>query len=397
MIDDLNLLSERVRNINFAIPIPVGQLYFPSWQRYEVAFREIFDREYYNNNGPLLNELENKLQLYLGVKHVICTGSATLGLMIAAQALELSGKVIIPAHTFVATAQSLRWAGIEPVFCDVDQSTHHIDMNKLELLIDENVSGILAVNLWGGASDVVALEAVAKQHKLKLYFDSAQAFGCRVGDVAIGNFGHLEVFSFHATKILSAGEGGCVCTNDDELAARLKAIRPSYGDENSVDIAKVANTRMSEAQAAVALMNFEDLDINMQRNENIFNLYGSRLSSIDGITLLKPSGVSQSNFQSVVCHINENKFGVSRDTLIELLKMKNILARRYFYPGVHKTLGFSGDNAFLPVTDKLNHSTIQLPIGAFVDSPVVNAICDLIQFIQHEKDYAVNLFMESNK
>jgi dTDP-4-amino-4,6-dideoxygalactose transaminase len=271
MNEYLTALCERVSSTKIEKPIPVGQLYFPDWERYEETFRDIFEREYYNNNGPLLTLLENKLQQYLGVKHVICTSNATMGLMIAAQALELSGKVILPAHTFIASAQSLKWAGLEPVFCDVDSNTHHIDVSKIEALIDENVSAIMAVNLWGGASEVSALEALANKHSIKLYFDSAQAFGCWIKDKAIGNFGDLEVFSFHATKILSAGEGGCICTNNDGLAARIKSIRPSYGASTSVNIIKVANARMSEAQAAIALLSFDDFEKNKKNNFNLFN------------------------------------------------------------------------------------------------------------------------------
>jgi dTDP-4-amino-4,6-dideoxygalactose transaminase len=397
MNEYLTALCERVSSTKIEKPIPVGQLYFPDWERYEETFRDIFEREYYNNNGPLLTLLENKLQQYLGVKHVICTSNATMGLMIAAQALELSGKVILPAHTFIASAQSLKWAGLEPVFCDVDSNTHHIDVSKIEALIDENVSAIMAVNLWGGASEVSALEALANKHSIKLYFDSAQAFGCWIKDKAIGNFGDLEVFSFHATKILSAGEGGCICTNNDGLAARIKSIRPSYGVSTSVNIIKVANARMSEAQAAIALLSFDDFEKNKKNNFNLFNQYKKRLAAIEGIELKQTTGVTCSNFQSVVCQINESIFGISRNRLIELLKTKNILARRYFYPGTHKTIEFKSTNFELPITDYLSESCIQLPIGAFVDIPTVDTICDVIELIQKMPQFFDSVMSETKK
>ena len=129
----------------FPQALPVGQLYFPSWDRYKAAMRGIFERRYYTNQGPLVQQLEGRLQDYLGVKHAICITNATIGLMMAAEALELSGKVIVPSYTFIASPQSLSWAGIEPVFCDVDPSTHQIAIDKLDSLIDPHVSGIMGV------------------------------------------------------------------------------------------------------------------------------------------------------------------------------------------------------------------------------------------------------------
>ena len=370
----------------FDAPLQVGQMYFPSWERYEASFRGIFERQYYNNNGPLLTELEGKLQQFLGVKHALCVSNATFGLMIAADALNLSGKVILPSFSFVASAQSLNWAGIEPVFCDVDPISHQIDIDKLDDLIDEHVTGIMGVNLWGGACDPVALEEYAAKRGLKLYFDSAHAFGCMVNDTKIANFGSIEVFSFHATMILSAVEGGCICTNDDELAVRIRSIRPSYGDQNSVDIKRVANARMSEAQAAIALMSLEDFPENQQKNESLFHIYEEELEVVPGISLVKPTGVTFSNYQYVVCQVDENEFGLSRDALIAVLKAENVLARRYFYPGIHRGIEYLSnsmtDKASLPVTDSLCTTCIQLPIGAMIDTNAAKTICAIIEKTQ---------------
>ena len=374
----------------FEILIPIGQLYFPSWERYEAAFRGIFERQYYTNNGPLLTELEDKLQQFLEVKHAICVSNATFGLMMAADAMNLTGKVIMPSFTFIASAQSLSWAGVEPVFCDVDPGTHQIAIDKLDSLIDSQVTGIMGVNLWGGACNPVALEQYVQETGLKLYFDSAHAFGCVVNNTKIANYGSLEVFSFHATKVLSSAEGGCICTNDDNLADRLRCIRPSYGEYKSVRITKVANARMSEAQAAIALLSLEDFPQNQQKNESLFSIYDENLESVPGIKLVKPSGVTSSNYQYAVCVVDENIFGLSRDALIEILKAENVNARRYFYPGIHRSPGFIDrlpkhfDS--LPVTDHLCATCLQLPIGAMVDHNAVVAICEIIDKCQRNSD-----------
>lgn len=362
--------------------LPVGQLYFPSWDRYEVAMRGVFERHYYTNHGPLVQQLEERLQNYLGVKHAICVTNATIGLIMAAEALELSGKVVMPSFTFIASAQSLSWTGIEPVFCDVDPITHQIDIDKLELLIDEHVTGIMGVNLWGGACDVVELENYALARNLRLYFDSAHAFGCVVDTTKVANFGSIEVFSFHATKILNATEGGCVCTNDDIFASRIRNIRSSYGAGEPTSVVKTSNGRMSEAQAAIALMSLDDFPQNQQHNETLYRKYEERLKHIPGIKLVKPAGVSFSNYQYVVCEVNPDIFGLPRDSLITVLKAENVNARRYFYPGTHRCIEYRDilpsyiDS--LPVTDYLCAACIQLPIGEMVDCNAVELICEII-------------------
>ena len=382
----------------FPKPLPVGQLYFPSWDRYERAMLGIFDRYYYTNQGPLAQELEARLESYLNVKHVICVTNATIGLMMAAEALDLKGKVITPSFTFIASAQSLSWTGIQPVFCDVNPDTHQIDIEKIDALIDDDVTGIMGVNLWGGACDPVALESFASTRNLKLYFDSAHAFGCEVGDTRIANFGSIEVFSFHATKVLSATEGGCLCTNDDLLAARLRNIRSSYGAGVPVPVVKTSNGRMSEAQAAIALMSLEDFPENQQKNKLLFDIYEAQLKHIQGIKLVKPAGVTFSNYQYIVCEVDEDVFGLSRDALIAVLKTENVNARRYFYPGSHRSIQYNHAkyNQNLPVTDYLCAACIQLPVGAMVDSRAVESICDIVDRA-HRHCHTLRPYFEMHK
>lgn len=383
----------------FKSQVPVGQLYFPSWERYEAAMRGIFERRYYTNQGPLVQELELKLEEYLEVKHVVCVTNATIGLMMAAEAMNLSGKVIMPSFTFIASAQSLSWVGIKPVFCDVNPLTHQMDIDQLDSLIDEDVTGIMGVNLWGGVCDPVRLEMYAEERNLKLYFDSAHAFGCMVGNKKVANFGSVEVFSFHATKVLSATEGGCLCTNDDELAAKLRNIRSSYGAGKSVAVVKTSNGRMSEAQAAIALMSLEDFSQNQNKNETLFHVYKEKLKVIPGIKMLTPAGVTFSNYQYVVCEIDESVFGLSRDELITVLKAENVAARRYFYPAAHRNVEFIGNsnaNA-LPITEQLCATCIQFPIGDMTDRKIVETICELLDRVHRNAGELKQFLVGSDK
>lgn len=375
-------------NPGFEQSINVGQFYFPKWDQYETAMRGIFERCYYNNNGPLLTEFEQKLGQFFGVKHAICVHNATFGLMMLADAMGLTGKVIVPSFTFVATVQALAWSKLQPVFCDVDAATHQIDLHQVRQLIDADVTAVMAVNLWGGACQPAELETLCRENGIKLLFDSAHATGCEVKGKKLGGFGDAEVFSFHATKMLSTTEGGCITTNNDELAAILASMRPSYGKEQVVDVVKVINARMSEAQAAVGLLNLADFENNRQHNEDIYRTYAKNLSGVHGVRLVEPTGVSRSNYQYIVVQIDKEQFGMTRDQLQKALLAENVNARRYFYPGVHQTIEFeaifSAQQHPLTVTEQLCESCMQLPVGANVNDQIVQKICELIRRIQQQ-------------
>lgn len=375
-------------NASFSQPINVGQLYFPEWQRYENAMRGIFERKYYNNNGPLLSEFEQQLAQFFGVKHAICVHNATFGLMMLVEAMGLKGKVIVPAFTFIATVQALAWAKLTPVFCDVDPLTHQLDLVKVRQLVDGEVSAVMGVNLWGGACQPEQLESLCNEYGIKLLFDSAHATGCEVNGKMLGGFGSAEVFSFHATKMLSTTEGGCITTNDDKLAGLLETMRPSYGKTQTVDVVKVINARMSEAQAAIGLLNLADFEKNRQHNEEIYHTYVKGLHGVPGIEIVQPSVVSRSNYQYMVLKLSAEQFGMTRDQLQHVLVAENVNVRRYFYPGVHRTIEFepvfaTQKNA-LTHTDELCRSCMQLPVGANVDILIAEKICALIASIQQQ-------------
>jgi len=372
----------------FQKKIPVGQLNFPEWVSFESSFRDIFSRQYYTNQGPLVEELESRLQDFLGVKHVVCMTNGTIALMVAAKALELKGKVICPAFTFVATAQSLSWAGLEPAFCDVNPKTHQISVDNAASLIDDNVSAILGVHLWGNSCNPDLLHEIAHKNNLHLYFDAAHAFGCTFSGVAAGNFGALEVFSFHATKVLNAAEGGCVCTNDDYLASRLRNIRSSYGAGSPVNIPLTGNGRMSEAQAAMALLSLEDYPQILERNQTFFKLYDEFVKDIPGLRLIHPAENDTSNYQYIVIEVSQDKFGISRDLLLKVLNAENVIARKYFFPGLHKIVPYCEEFPeylnTLPITDKLCERVMQLHSGQDVNRDSIYTICEIIRLI-HKK------------
>src|SRR4030067_862907 len=161
----------------------------------------------------------------VGVNHCIAMCNATIALEIATRALGMRGELIIPSMTFIATAHSLQWQEITPVFCDVDPYTYNLDPECIEKMITPRTTGIIGVHLWGRPCNPDNLQEIAKKKGLKLLFDAAHAFGCSYKERMIGSFGDAEIFSFHATKFFNSFEGGAVLTNDRELARKVGLMK----------------------------------------------------------------------------------------------------------------------------------------------------------------------------
>jgi dTDP-4-amino-4,6-dideoxygalactose transaminase len=370
----------------FSSAIPVGQLYFPDWGQYEAAVRGIIQRRYYSSHGPLVQDLEARLEAYLGVRNAVVVTNGTLGLYLVALALGLKGKVIMPSFTFIATAQAFLLAGLEPVFCDIDPLTHHMTPQTAEAVLEDGVCAVCAVNLWGGTADVPGLERWARLHGLPLIFDSAHAFGVQRAEGMVGRFGRAEVFSFHATEVMSATEGGCICTDDDELAERLRNIRSDSGIRRPMAVSLTVSARMSEAQAAIALMSLDDLGRRLACNHDIFDTYRSALRAVPGVRVVEPHGVARSNYQNVVVEISESQYGLSRDSLWAILRAEGVQVRRNFKPGAHRCVPLKTSwpqrVKALPVTDGLCQTVLQLPVGAMVTSTDAASIAGLIRAAQ---------------
>lgn len=363
--------------------LPVGQLHFPSWQRFQRLTHGIFDRAYYTNHGILAQQLEEKLCELFQVRNAITVANATIGLSLAAVGMGIEGKVIVPAFTFAATAQAMSWAGLSPVFCDINPQTHTIDAASIEpLFVKQNISAVLGVHLWGNACAVEEVEKTANQYGARVFYDAAHAVGSTYKGLPIGNFGECEVFSFHATKVLNATEGGCITTNNDDLAEILRNLRSSYGRHKNVPIPINANGRFSEFQAAFCLLSLEDFEKNCESNRQKLKAYQNGLADLPGLKFISPAKGERHNYQYVVFELDKDKFGLSRDQLVRILDMENIKARRYFIPGLHKSVPYINQpQRELPHTDELCDKVFQLPSGARTSLADIEKICHLIHFI----------------
>lgn len=346
-------------------------------------FNEILDRNWLTNAGPEVKEFEQRIAALAEVKHCIAMCNATIALEIAIRALGMSGEVIVPSLTFVATAHALQWQQITPVFCDVNPSTYTLDPAKVLNMITPRTTGIIGVHLWGRACQIDELQEIGKTHGLKILYDAAHAFGCTYKGIPIGRFGDAEVFSFHATKFLNTFEGGAVVTNNDELAAQIRLMKHFgfAGHDNVIFIG--TNGKMTEFSAAMGLTSLESMEEFREKNYRNYLQYQKELDGIPGLRILPYDAREKNNYQYVVFVMDETVTGLSRDRLIEILHAENVIARRYFSPGCHRMEPyrsyFPHAGLLLPETERLVRGLVTLPTGTAIACSDIKGICHIIR------------------
>lgn len=361
----------------------VGRPNIGNREGFIARMNDILDRHWFTNNGKYVQEFEQKLCDLMGVKHCIVMCNATIAMEILIRGLGLTGEVIVPSFTFVATPHSLQWQQITPVFCDIDPVTHNIDPKRVEEMITPRTTGIIGVHVWGRPCCIEALTEIADRRGLKLLFDAAHAFACSHNGKMIGSFGDAEVFSFHATKFFNSFEGGVVTTNNDELAAKIRLMKNfGFAGYDNVDYIGT-NGKMTEISAAMGLSSLENLEDFITINNRNYNCYQKELADIPGINLTKYNETERCNFQYIVLEVDENKTGISRDILIKILHAENVLARRYFFPGCHQMEPyrsyFPHAGLLLPQTEKLAQRVMSLPTGTGADQEAIQKICGIIR------------------
>jgi dTDP-4-amino-4,6-dideoxygalactose transaminase len=366
----------------FKQPLHVGRPNIGNRERLFERIEDMLSRRWLSNSGPFVQELERRIAEFLGVNHCIAVCNGTIGLEISIRALGLSGEVIVPSYTFAATAHALDWLGVRPVFCEVSADTHTLDPACVEKLVTPRTSGIIGVHLWGRPCDIASLADIADRHRLQLMFDAAHAFACSYRQRMIGNFGRLEVFSFHATKFFNTFEGGAIVTNDDALAARIRQMKDFGFAATDQVVSTGTNGKMNEVCAAMGLTGLESLDDFIAANRRNYCRYCDGLSGLPGIKVAAFDQTERSNFQYVVVEIDSSVAGITRDSLVQILHRENVLARRYFYPGCHRMSPYREHHPELklPVSESLSERILTLPTGSAVEVTDVGRICELIGF-----------------
>jgi len=367
----------------FSAPLHVGYPNIGNRAALLERINDILDRRWLSNMGPYSQEFEQRISDMLGVKHCIVMCNGTVALEIAIRALGLTGEVIVPSMTFIATVHALQWQEITPIFCDIAPGEFHLDPAKVESMITPRTSGIMGVHLWGRPCEVESLTKIAERWDLKLLFDAAHAFGCSHNGRMIGNFGNAEVFSFHATKCINTFEGGAIVTNDDELASKIR-LMTNFGFGGTDKVVYIGtNGKMNEVSAAMGITSMDDLSSFINVNRTNYHTYVKELTGIRGLRLLMYDERESNNYHYIVLEIDEAVTGVSRDQLADILWAENVRARRYFYPGCHKMEPYRSyfplSSLWLSETERMVKRVLVFPTGAAVNAESIRTISQIVR------------------
>jgi len=312
-------------------PIYVTRPFLPPLEELLPYLEQIWDSRQLTNGGPFHEQLEQALCDYLGVKHISLFSNGTLALVTALQALRITGEVITTPYSFVATAHSLLWNGIKPVFVDIDPKTLNLDPNKIEAAITPQTTAILPVHIYGCPCDTFRIQAIADTYGLKVIYDAAHAFAVEDAGGSILRHGDLSILSFHATKVFTTFEGGAIISSDEKTKNRIDYLKNfGFADEVTV-VAPGINGKMNEFQAAVGLAQLKHIDRVIAEREAIDRHYRELLAGISDISCL-PRPLSKQHNYSYFPILVESEYPLSRDELYAKLREQGIYARRYFYP-----------------------------------------------------------------
>jgi dTDP-4-amino-4,6-dideoxygalactose transaminase len=362
-------------------PVYVTQPYLPPLEEFIPYLEKIWESKTLTNGGPMHQQLEKELCEYLGVEHIALFNNGTIALLTALQALRVTGEVITTPYSFVATAHSLLWNGLQPVFVDIDPNTFNLDATKVEAAITSKTTAIMPVHCYGFSCDVEAIQTIADNYNLKVIYDAAHAFAVKDVGGSILRYGDLSVLSFHATKVFNTFEGGAIICPDAKTKKRIEQLKNfGYVDEVTV-VAPGINGKMSEINAAFGLLQLKHIDKAIIRRKEISRRYTEALQDVKGIKVVAPPSGIEANCSYFPILITE-EYTLSRDALYQKLKVNNIFSRRYFYPlisdfSMYRSMSSSAKEN-LPVANDVASKVLCLPIYPTLEDSAVDEVISII-------------------
>lgn len=370
-------------------PVYVASPLLPDLEQLAPLLEEIWSSKYVTNHGPMHQKLEAALSDHLGVPTAMLFTNGTIALLTALKLLDLprGSEVITTPLTFAATAHSIGWNGLKPVFADVDKTTLTLDPASVELAINDNTSAIIGVHVYGTLCNVDALADIGARHNLKVIYDAAHAFGAKLNGVPVAQFGDASVFSFHATKLFNTLEGGLIATPNAEDREGIYFLR-NFGIKNEEEVVDIGiNGKMNELQAAIGLLNLQAVEQEKEKRRELKARYRAFLDGLEGVRLAADQPEVENAEQYFPVIIDEARFGRSRDDIYEALKTHNIFARKYFHPICTDFVPYKGEKIVstknMPVCEEIKSQVLCLPYHSGVGEAAVDMIADV--FLSVEK------------
>ncbi|VVB60894.1 (5-formylfuran-3-yl)methyl phosphate transaminase [uncultured archaeon] len=326
-------------------------------------------------SGPRTEEFEKKFAEYVGTKHAVATTSGTTALHLGLLALGLAhgDEVILPAFSFIATANVVLFCDAVPVFCDVDYKTFNIDPQKIEKLITKKTKAIMPVHLYGQAADMDPIQELAEKHDIHVIGDACQAHGASYDGKMVGSFGDIECFSFYPTKNMTTGEGGMITTDNDEVAELMISLR-NHGREKTkwgYEHGRLGyNYRMTDIGAAIGLEQLKKLPKNVQMRQNNADYYDRHLFKVE-----TPYVIPKARHAYHQYTIKSN----NRDVITQNLK-KNEIGFGIYYPQPLHTYKHLKKYAHkdLKISEKLGDEVVSLPVHPGLTNEELKKIIDVV-------------------
>ncbi len=355
----------------------------PDLDDFHALLKEIWDSRWITNNGRFHQQLEAELASYLKVPYISLFTNGTLPLVTALQALDIKGEVITTPYSFVATTHSLWWNGITPVFADIDPATCNIDPDKIEAAITPRTTAIMPVHCYGTPCDIERIKDIADRHGLRVIYDAAHAFGVKKDGAPVLSAGDMSAISFHATKVYNTIEGGALITHSSEMKQRVDYLK-NFGFANEVTVVGPGiNSKMDEIRAAYGILNLRQIDQAIARQKEIDGIYREELKDVPGIRLLEIDKRVKHNHSYFPIFIDESRYGMSRDSLYELMQKENIYGRRYFYPLISSFEPYcslpSASAGNLPNAVRAAETVICLPMHSGLSPADIGRVIDTIK------------------
>ena len=348
-------------------------------------------------NGPEVSAFQSEFQEYLGVKHVIPCANGTDALQIALMSLGLKpgDEVITPSFTYIATTEVIALLGLKPVFVEVDKESFCIDPESIEKAITPNTRAIVPVHLYGQACNMNQIMAIADKHGLSVIEDNAQAIGSEYtldngSIVKTGTIGDIGCTSFFPSKNLGCfGDGGAICTNNDDLANKMRMIA-NHGQSKRYHHDIVGcNSRLDNLQAGVLRIKLRDLDNYLTARRKAADFYDDAFQNIKGIRIPFRIQAAKHAFHQYTLILE----GINRDGLHQYLAKKEIPSMIYYPIPAHRQKmfqSFNSESTPLPVTDWLTQRVISLPMHTELENEQLTYITDSVLEFVREHNMVLN-------
>lgn len=371
-VEDLAIFDRRIH-------LPVAE---PFISEQEIRYvTECVVSGWVSSSGKFVTQFEDMFSHFCNTRYGISTSNGTSALHLALLACGIGpgDEVIVPSLTFIATANAVTYTGARPVFVDSDPITWNIDPQLIEEAITPRTKAVIPVHLYGHPVDMDPILDISDKKRLKVIEDAAEAHGAEYKSRRVGGIGDIGIFSFYGNKIVTTGEGGMIVTDDSKIAEKIRLLR-DHGMSKSQRYWHTLlgyNYRLTNLQAALGLAQMENINSILDKKIQIARIYSSYLQNIPGIILPPQKEWAKNVYWMYSILIEEQKYGINRDTLIKNLEKEDIETRPFF-PPVH-TQPIYNTGQKLPVSEYLSKSGINLPSAVTISNEQIKRVCQIIR------------------